>query len=35
VKKVFLDAFVAMLDKSGVQVKSFKTEEDALKWLVE
>ncbi len=35
VKKVFLDAFVAMLDKSGVQVKSFKTEDDALKWLVE
>ena len=35
VKKVFFDAFVAMLDKSGVQVKSFRTEEDALKWLVE
>ena len=35
VKKVFLDAFVTMLDKSGVQVKSFKTEDDALKWLVE
>jgi hypothetical protein len=35
VKKVFLDAFVAMLDKSGVQVKSFRTEDDALEWLVE
>ena len=35
VKKVFFDAFVAMMDKSSVQVKSFKTEEDALKWLVE
>jgi SpoIIAA-like len=35
VKKVFFDAFVAMLDKSSVQVKSFGTEEEALKWLVE
>ena len=35
VKKVFFDAFVAMLDKSGVQVKSFRTEEEALKWLAE
>jgi hypothetical protein len=35
VKKVFFDAFVTMLDKSGVQVKSFRTEEEALKWLVE
>jgi hypothetical protein len=35
VKKVFFDAFVAMMDKSSVQVRSFKTEEDALKWLVE
>jgi hypothetical protein len=35
VKKVFLDAFVAMLDKSSVQVKPFKTEDEALKWLVE
>ena len=35
VKKVFFDAFVAMMDRSSVQVKSFKTEEDALKWLVE
>ena len=35
VKKVFFDAFVAMMDKSSVQVKSFKTEDDALKWLVE
>jgi flavorubredoxin len=35
VKKVFFDAFVAMLDKSGVQVKSFRTEDDALRWLVE
>jgi hypothetical protein len=34
VKKVFFDAFVAMMDKSSVQVKSFKTEDDALKWLV-
>lgn len=35
VKKVFFDAFVTMLDKSSVQVKSFKTEDEALKWLVE
>ena len=35
VKKVFFDAFVAMMDKTSVQVKSFKTEDDALKWLVE
>jgi len=35
VKKVFFDAFVAMMDKSTVQVKSFRTEEEALKWLVE
>jgi SpoIIAA-like len=35
VKRVFLDAFVAMVDKSEVQVKSFKTEDEALKWLVE
>ena len=35
VKRVFFDAFVVMLDKSEVQVKSFKTEDDALKWLSE
>ena len=35
VKRVFFDAFVAMLDKSEVEVKSFKTEDDALKWLSE
>lgn len=35
VKKVFFDAFVAMLDKSSVQVKAFGTEEEAVKWLVE
>jgi hypothetical protein len=35
VKKVFFDAFVAMMDKSSVQVKSFGTEDDALDWLVE
>ncbi len=35
VKRVFFDAFVAMLDKSGVQVKSFRTEDEAKEWLVE
>jgi len=35
VKRVFFDAFVAMMDKSSVQVKSFRSEDDALKWLVE
>jgi hypothetical protein len=35
VMKVFFDAFVAMMDRSTVQVKSFRTEEEALKWLVE
>ena len=35
VKKVFFDALVTMMDKSSVQIKSFKTEEEALQWLVE
>ncbi|MDM7999899.1 MAG: STAS/SEC14 domain-containing protein [Dehalococcoidia bacterium] len=35
VKKVFFTAFVATLDKSEVQVKSFKTEEEAKEWLAE
>ncbi|MBN2099148.1 MAG: STAS/SEC14 domain-containing protein [Dehalococcoidia bacterium] len=35
VKKVFFDAFVSMMDKSSVQVKSFSTEGEALEWLVE
>ena len=33
VKKVFFKAFVGMLDKSSVQVRSFDTEEEALTWL--
>jgi hypothetical protein len=35
VKGVLFKAFVTMLDKSSVQVKSFKTENEALEWLVE
>lgn len=35
VKKVFFNALVATLDKSSVQVKSFKTENEALEWLAE
>jgi hypothetical protein len=35
VKGVFFNALVATLDKSSVQVKSFKTEDEALEWLVE
>jgi hypothetical protein len=35
VMKVFFNAFVAMMDKSSVQVRSFGTEGEALEWLVE
>jgi hypothetical protein len=35
VKKILMDAVVGMFDKSGVPVRAFKTEQDALDWLVE
>lgn len=34
VKNVLMTALVTMFDKSGVQIRSFETEEEALKWLV-
>ena len=35
VKKILMDAVVSMFDRSGVPVRSFKTEPEALDWLVE
>lgn len=35
VKKILMDAVVGMFDKSGVPVRAFRTEAEALDWLVE
>ncbi len=35
VKKILMDAVVSMFDNSGVPVRTFRTEQEALDWLVE
>jgi len=35
VKKILMEAVVGMFDQTGIPVKAFKTEQEALDWLVQ